>query len=366
MELYPADCRNDINGSICRKVQKTTTSCTTTSTFQKRDTLNFLLDPSLQAEKNKALKAKGDYFKDMFARLNQTAAYKALFANLWYSTLPCFDIRGTTADRDGDSSMLKYCEWKGTQISCASIFVTFPTDKGMCCSFNMEAAENIFQNNTYPQIVTELQNSDKISAFSDSQVPPEYESNNEPKTLPGRNKGLLLMLDTHSDLFAAGSVDTDYLGFTGLISSSQNFPYTAQEGFEIKPGHNNIIALSGTEIQADDTLRDLSVESRNCLFPDENTNMKIYKNYTYSNCIFECSLMFAKDRLARAYNYSRPCMPWYYPSTDQSVTICEPWAAVKFLEFMNGDIPDEVCSHCLPDCSTTIYEPMITTIPFRP
>jgi len=120
-------------------------------------------------------------------------------------------------------------------------------------------------------------------------------------------------------------------------------------------GHNNIIALSGTEIQADDTLRDLSVKSRNCLFPEENTNMKIYKNYTYSNCIFECSLMYAKDRLAQSYNNSRPCMPWFYPSTDKSVTICEPWAAVKFLEFMNGDIPNDVCSYCLPDCRCQFY-----------
>ena len=44
-------------------------------------------------------------------------------------------------------------------------------------------------------------------------------------------KGLMLMLDAHSDLFAAGSVDSDYEGFTGLISASHSFPYTAQVRF---------------------------------------------------------------------------------------------------------------------------------------
>ena len=28
-------------------------------------------------------------------------------------------------------------------------------------------------------------------------------------------------------------------------------------------------------------------------------------------------------------------------------------------------IADEKCSKCIPDCSNTIYEPMITTVPFR-
>jgi len=349
LELYQMDARQNVSGVICRKVQRTTTTqCSATSTFQKRDTLSFLLDPSLQAEKNRAVSLKRDYFKGLFKSLNQTASFRALFSNLWYSTLPCFDVRGITAERDGDRSMLKYCEWKGEPISCAAIFVTFPTDKGMCCSFNMKAAEDIFQGKTYSKLVTELQNSDKLAAFTDSQVTKSYADNNEPKTLPGRNKGLLLMLDAHSDLFAAGSVDSDYEGFSGLISSSQSFPYTAQEGFVIKPGHDNIIALTGTEIKAEDTLRDLSQNSRQCLFPDENSTMKIYQNYTYSNCIFECSLLYAKEMLADKYNMSTPCMPWFFPATDDSLTICGPWESVEFLDFMNGNIPDGNCSHCLP------------------
>ena len=349
LELYSADSRQNMSGVICRKVQKTTTTqCSTTSTFQKRDTLNFLLDPSLQAEKNRAVSLKRDYFKELFKSLNQTAAFKALFSNLWYSTLPCFDVRGITAEKEGDRSVLKYCEWKGEPISCAAIFVTFPTDKGMCCSFNMKAADEIFQGKTYSKLVTELQEADKQAAFTDSQVTKNYADNSEPKTLAGLNKGLLLMLDAHSDLFAAGSVDSDYEGFTGLISSSQSFPYTAQEGFVIKPGHNNIIALTGTEIKADDTLRELSQDSRQCLFPDENSTMKIYHNYTYSNCIFECSLLYAKDKLAQTYNLSTPCMPWFFPSANDSIAICGPWESVDFLDLMNNDIPDEKCSHCLP------------------
>jgi hypothetical protein len=55
-------------------------------------------------------------------------------------------------------------------------------------------------------------------SFADSSLPKYYVSKGEPQTLPGKNKGLVLMLDAHTDLFAAGSVDSDYKGFMGLVS----------------------------------------------------------------------------------------------------------------------------------------------------
>ena len=62
-----------------------------------------------------------------------------------------------TAEHDGERSILKYCEWKGEPISCASIFDTFPTDRGLCCSFNMRAAEDIFQAETYARYLVPTQ-----------------------------------------------------------------------------------------------------------------------------------------------------------------------------------------------------------------
>jgi hypothetical protein len=164
----------------------------------------------------------------------------------------------------------------------------------MCCSFNVRAAEDIFQGDTYPNLVGQLQRTDKNLSLGDSTRPKDYVDKNEPQTLPGRNKGLVLMLDAHSDLFAPGSVSSDYKGFTGLIAPSGSFPFTIQDGFEIRPGHKNIIALTGSRVDADDSLRSLSPDDRKCLFNDENTDMKLHKNYTYSNCMFECSLLYAQ------------------------------------------------------------------------
>jgi hypothetical protein len=53
----------------------------------------------------------------------------------------------------------------------------------------------------------------------------------------GKQKGLVLMLDAHSDVLSPGSVDNDFEGFTGLISPQNTFPMMGYNGFRIKPGH---------------------------------------------------------------------------------------------------------------------------------
>jgi hypothetical protein len=45
------------------------------------------------------------------------------------------------------------------------------------------------------------------------------------------------MLDAHSDLFSASSVDSDNEGFIGLIHPKGAFPFTMLEGFKIRPGN---------------------------------------------------------------------------------------------------------------------------------
>ena len=59
---------------------------------------------------------------------------------------------------------------------------------------------------------------------------------NEPTTQFGINKGLTIMLDAHTDLVSAGSINTGFKGFTGLVSNKACFPLVYQKGFQIKPG----------------------------------------------------------------------------------------------------------------------------------
>ena len=44
---------------------------------------------------------------------------------------------------------MKECKWKGRELPCSAIFVKFPTDQGLCCSFNLKAANELFHAGTF-------------------------------------------------------------------------------------------------------------------------------------------------------------------------------------------------------------------------
>jgi len=343
--LWPSNCFEE-KTVVCRKILIPQLNCSVPDSYNVNYSFDLLLDPNLTTTMDLAVNSKKTELGNLAHQLNKTEAFKALFSTLWYATLPCFDIKGTTAKYNGDRGIFKYCEWKGRAIPCSSIFTTFPTDRGMCCSFNMKAADEIFLGDTYPSLLKELQDSDKNESFTESKKPLWYTKSDEPKSLPGRNKGLVLVIDSHSDLFSAGSLDVDYDSFMGLISPSGSFPLMNQEGFEIQPGHYNVISLSGSKVVADDDLRYLQVSARNCKFPEETVNLRLHKNYTYMNCMLECSMSYAENELIKD-NSSNPCVPWYFPSSNNSITVCDPWESVKFYDFMN-QVPDDACSDCLP------------------
>jgi len=306
-------------------------------------------------------------FKELIERIDLSKSYDAIFSNLWFGAMTCSGVEGisavskSTLEEDAnynmlDRSFLKYCSWKGVPIECAAIFSTFPTDLGICCAFNMKAAEDIYLSKNYTKHVKDLQEYYRNYSASDPSLPNWYKHSNEPKSSAGRNKGLFVMLDAHSNLLANSSMDLDYTSFTGLISYRGSFPYMAQEGFEIRPGHHNIISLGALRVEADDSMRSLNPESRKCRFYDESSNLLIYKTYTYANCMFECTLLQAHQKY--------DCIPWYFPFTNENFNICNPWKNKEFLDEMNSITADK-CPNCLPECSSTLYDSSITTFPFR-
>jgi len=266
-----------------------------------------------------------------------------------------------TSSNNGDKALLRYCNWKGKTIPCSAIFTKFPTDKGLCCVFNIKAAEDIFSGNMYPQMLKNMQTIDNNSAFVSSDLPNWYLKDNEPVSQTGITRGLTVILDAHTDQITGSTIDTAFKGFTGLISYRGSFPMVAQRGFQIRPGHNNLVSMSATMIEADEDLRSLAPTKRKCTFPDEIANLNFHKEYTQSNCFLECSLTYAQSLMESEYN--RTCSPWFFPTYKSSPAVCNPWDTVDFLK-ATYETPDSSCE-CLPCCTKTIYHSTVTTVPFR-
>ena len=67
--------------------------------------------------------------------------------------------------------MIKQCSWKGVKLDCSSIFTLFPTNRGMCCSFNMQKAEEMFKRSKYREHMERLTQRDKKFSFDNSTIP---------------------------------------------------------------------------------------------------------------------------------------------------------------------------------------------------
>ena len=90
----------------------------------------------------------------------------------------------------------------------------------------------------------------------------------------------------------------------------------------LRPGHENLIAMSAVNTIADEAIRDVSPGKRNCYFQDE-YKLEMYSLYSQSGCIFECKMRLGKAKTVGG------CTPWFYPSKDTNM--CDPWQTQMFL-----------------------------------
>jgi hypothetical protein len=59
--------------------------------------------------------------------------------------------------------------------------------------------------------------------------------------MTGLNKGLTVVLDSHSDLSSMSSIDADNQGFIATLNDNSSFSITFLNGLQIKPGHTNLV-----------------------------------------------------------------------------------------------------------------------------
>ena len=323
------------------------------------DKLKKMLDPAESESRKQQIINERNNYNANFKGLDMNKAYQKLFEILWYTQLPCFDIKGITSKQKDETSILKRCYWKGHLTSCAEIFTAQPTDRGMCCTFNQEAADKIYHKSRYTQALKKMQEQDKSLSF-------KQENSEKPKNkvpLAGIKNGLELVLDAHRDLVTSSTVIDDFRGFITTVTSPNNFALTTKHSLMIKPGQSNAITISAVNVKASDQIRQLSVEARKCYFEDE-FPLKMHKKYSHQNCILECTLDYAYEKVAEENGNYTKCVPWFYPVTDEQMNLCDPWEQKAFQKIF-GAVPGNTCNHCLPDCKGNLFETKIDRAAFQ-
>ena len=199
---------------------------------------------------------------------------------LWHSVNPCFDIQNWTSSYRDQKSTIKRCKWKvscdwlraghvitilvsdwlkGVDVNCSLIFKTNPTDRGMCCTFNALAAEKIYRDSQVTMMMLlRMMIMMTLSSpgawrvcrsrmcLTPSSIPHRsprastqtrsrrqrqvnivkilYLQVTKNNCTPGKNRGLTLIIDAHSDIISPSSVRDDFEGFLALVNDPLKFP----------------------------------------------------------------------------------------------------------------------------------------------
>jgi len=342
--------------------------------------IGISLDPTKIEERERNKNESIEKYENTFGSLDSDGSYAALFELLWYSQMPCFDVKGLTSEAKDELSFLKRCYWKGHRINCNAIFQQHPTDRGMCCAFNKKEAEDVFKMSKYRDAISAMQTKDANDAFESNELPEWYNENNEPKPEAGRDKGLTLVVDGHSNKQSAATVKDNYRGFVTLVDGSDKFPLVSLGQLFTRPGWENNINVGAINLEARNEIRSTEPAKRNCYFPDE-YNLQIHQRYSQFNCLFECRADFASrcintcsepnqvchcKNATTQTNEGTRCIPWFYPVNNETpYKMCNPWNTEKFLQIIKEQVPKDECKHCLPDCETTIYQSTMTYTQLR-
>ena len=339
--------------------------------------MDLSLDPEKKEERQKIINETIRTYEENFGSLDMVKSYLKVFELLWYGQMPCFDVKGITSQKKDELSFLKRCYWKNKRISCSAILQKRPTDRGMCCSFNMERAETLLKASKYSKAVSILQEEEERNGFEKDELPAWYQDLGEPKPEAGRKKGLTLIVDRHSDALSPSSVTEDFQGFLTIVDDKQKFPLTSTTNLIVRPGYETNIEVSAVKIHSFDEIRQYRPEKRNCYFPDEFA-LESHRLYSQPSCILECKVKFAYERMRGCMDYredcncnttttslnmtEESCIPWFFPIPDhkKNVKMCNPWQTCTFQKILEEHFRMQECTHCLPDCNTTVYDTSIS------
>ena len=125
------------------------------------------MNPNRTDEREKKIQKLKAKYKDIFGKLDLETAYENLFRLLWYTRLPCYDIGNITSNALHQMSVIKQCFWKEDEINCSALFKPMPSDRGMCCSFNLNSINAFLKESKFQKVIDELQKSDQKHRYVD-------------------------------------------------------------------------------------------------------------------------------------------------------------------------------------------------------
>ncbi|XP_049805714.1 pickpocket protein 28-like [Schistocerca nitens] len=196
--------------------------------------------------------------------------------------------------------MALHCRWRGKSCKCKELFRRRKTDAGYCCSFNYEGVRT---------------------------------------NAAGLLSGLTVLLDPQLEDYQAATFS--FYGFQVLVHSPVEFPDVIARGHVVKPSSEAFLQVTAEQTMSTDAVRRLSLQQRQCLYPNEGGYATASVDYSRSNCLTAC-------RARHMMRHCR-CVPYFYPSVLRFFSSFKPDSGE-----VSGDESGMSCD-CYPGCFDTAY-----------
>ncbi|XP_049835641.1 pickpocket protein 28-like [Schistocerca gregaria] len=196
--------------------------------------------------------------------------------------------------------MALQCRWRGKSCNCKELFRRRKTDAGYCCSFNYESVRT---------------------------------------NAAGLLSGLTVLLDPQLEDYQAATFS--FYGFQVLVHSPVEFPDVIARGHIVKPSSEAFLQVTAEQTMSTDAVRRLSLQQRQCLYPNEGGYATARIDYSRSNCLTACR---ARHMMRRC-----RCVPYFYPSVLRFFSSFKPDRGE-----VSGDESGMSCD-CYPGCFDVAY-----------
>ena len=124
----------------------------------------------------------------------------------------------------------------------------------------------------------------------------------------------------------------------------------------MEAGYISTFLITPSQVVTSKDARGMSEDQRGCRFFFESKELKLFKDYSQSSCLFECQLKQASRKCQ--------CVPWNYPQLEP-IPLCN-YVSQNCFEKVMGDtsVLANCSSECPYDCATTRYQYSVSSTAF--
>ncbi|KAL1122049.1 hypothetical protein AAG570_003455 [Ranatra chinensis] len=252
------------------------------------------------------------------------------------------------------------CKWKNNVFqNCSTLFTPIITEDGLCYTFNMLDASELFRRPAANQM---FESRPKSNGWS---LEKGYEPGTPRETYPNRaldagtSAGLFIVLKAISadfDYYCRGPIQ----GFKILLHNPAEIPSVGERYFRAPMKQEVLVGISPEIMKTNEGLRSYDAHVRQCYFPSER-HLSHFNVYTQQNCDLECLTNFTLKACG--------CVAFHMPR-DNGTPICGAGSKECMLDakdnLRNKDLhfsytkSEETACDCLPACSSLQYDAAIS------